>query len=83
MGGHRHGIEHSRRPALELLAGCGAEGCPEGIMRARGFSIDFMVDLVRAGLATATAERVVMGSDTIEVARLWITDEGRKVLRTK
>ena len=82
-GRRHHGIEHSRRRALELLAGCGAEGCPEGIMRARGFSIDFMVDLVRTGLATATSERVVMGSATIEVARLRITEEGRRVLRVK
>ena len=82
-GRRHHGIEQSRRRALELLAGCGAEGCPEGMMRARGFSIDFMVDLVRAGLATATAEHVVMGSNTIEVARLRITAEGRKVLRAK
>jgi hypothetical protein len=52
-------------------------------MRTRGFSIDFMVDLVRAGLATATSERVVMGSTTIEVARLRITDEGRRVLSAR
>jgi hypothetical protein len=49
-------------------------------MRAHGFSVDFMVDLVRSGLATATAERVVSESDTIEVARLRITDAGRRVL---
>jgi len=52
-------------------------------MRARGFSIDFMVELVQAGLATATPERVVAGSNTIEVARLRITDAGRKVLDGK
>jgi hypothetical protein len=33
-----------------------------------------------AGLATATAERVVAGRHTIEVARVRITDEGRQVL---
>jgi hypothetical protein len=49
-------------------------------MRAHGFSIDFMVDLIRAGLATATAEHVVTGSNTIEVARVRITDAGRRVL---
>jgi hypothetical protein len=49
-------------------------------MRARGFSIDFMADLVRAGLATATPERVAMGPNTIEVARMRITDAGRKAL---
>ena len=49
-------------------------------MRARGFSFDFMVELVQAGLATATSERVVAGTNTIEVARLQITDAGRRVL---
>jgi hypothetical protein len=35
------------------------DGCSEAIMIAHGFSIDMIVGLVRAGLATATAERVV------------------------
>jgi hypothetical protein len=39
---------------------------------------------VRAGLATAKAERVVAGGRTIEVARVWITEAGRWALeRTK
>lgn len=69
----------ARRRALELLA-ASPDGYTEGIMRAHGFSGDFMVDLVRSELATATAEHVVSGSDTIEVARLRITDAGRRVL---
>jgi hypothetical protein len=36
--------------------------------------------LVRAGLATATAERVIAGSKTIEVARMRITEAGRRAL---
>jgi hypothetical protein len=32
-----------RRRALELLAGCGAEGCTEAIMRTHGFMIEQMV----------------------------------------
>ena len=78
-GRHRRSLEPARRRALELLAGS-ADGCTERIMRAHGFSIDFMVELIRAGLATATSEHVVTGPNTIEVARLRITDEGRKVL---
>jgi hypothetical protein len=35
------------RRALTLLAGCGAEGCPEGIMRAHGFTTERMVELVQ------------------------------------
>jgi hypothetical protein len=75
----RRSLEPARRRALELLAGS-TDGCTEGIMRARGFSIDFMVELVRAGLATAASECVVSGPNTIEVARMRITDAGRKVL---
>jgi hypothetical protein len=50
-------------------------------MRAHGFTTEQMVELVRAGLATATAERVVAGSRTFEVATVRITDDGRRVLK--
>jgi hypothetical protein len=59
-----------------LLASC-RDGCTEAIMLAHGFSIDMMVGLVNAGLATATAARVVAGWATIEVARVRITEAGR------
>ena len=47
-------------------------------MRAHGFAISDMVELVRARLATATAECVVAGSRKIEIATLWTTDAGRR-----
>jgi hypothetical protein len=50
------------------------------MMLAHGLSIDMMVELVNAGLATATAERVVAGSKMIEVARVRITATSRQVL---
>jgi hypothetical protein len=50
----------TRRRALELLAGS-HDGATEAIMLAHGFTIEMLVDLVRAGLATAKAERVVAG----------------------
>jgi hypothetical protein len=53
--------EPDRRRALELLASC-PEGCTEAIMLAHGVTIEQMVELVHAGLATATAERVVAGN---------------------
>ncbi len=46
-------------PRPRLLAGCGAEGCAEALMLAQGFTVEQMVELVSAGLATAKAERVV------------------------
>jgi membrane carboxypeptidase/penicillin-binding protein PbpC len=52
-------------------------------MLAHGFKIDVLVELVRAGLATATSERVVAGGRTIEVARVRITGAGRRALVDK
>ena len=59
----------TRRRALELLA-ASRDGATEAILVARGFSIEQIVDLVRAGLATAMAERVVApGFDVVDGAR--------------
>jgi hypothetical protein len=76
---HKRRPKPDRRRALELLASC-RDGCSEAIMRAHGFSIDMMVELVNAGLATATAERVVAGRKRIEVATLRITEAGRRAM---
>jgi hypothetical protein len=51
-------------------------------MIAHGFTVPQMVELVCAGLATATAERVVAGGKMIEVARVRITGEGRILHRS-
>jgi hypothetical protein len=64
-----------------MLASC-RDGCTEAIMLAHGFSIAQMVELVRAGLATAQTERVVAGRRTFEVARVRITEAGRQLLGT-
>jgi hypothetical protein len=69
----------TRRRALDLLASC-PDGCFEGLLVAHGFSIPFIVRLVRAGLATVHTERVVAGGRRLEVARLRITEAGRRVL---
>jgi hypothetical protein len=55
------------------------QNCLRGVST-DGFSIDMMVELVNAGLATATGERVVAGGKTIEVARVRITEAGRQLL---
>jgi hypothetical protein len=47
----------TRRRALELLA-ASRDGASEAILVAHGFSIDLLVGLIRAGLATAQAERI-------------------------
>jgi hypothetical protein len=66
-----------RRRALELLASC-RDGCMEAIMLAHGFTVPQMVNLVRAGLATAQADRVVTAGRTVEVARVRITEAGHR-----
>jgi hypothetical protein len=52
-------------------------------MLAHGFTIDLLVELVRAGLATAKAERVVAGGRSMEVVRVRITAAGRPSAREK
>jgi hypothetical protein len=44
------------------------------MMLAQGFTVDQMVELVRAGLATATPEPNRMGPREIELARIRITE---------
>jgi hypothetical protein len=72
----------TRRRALELLA-ASRDGCTEAIMLAHGFSIDLMVELVNAGLATAQTERMVAAGKRIEVARVRITEAGRRALANR
>jgi hypothetical protein len=69
----------TRRRALELLA-TSRDGCTEAIMLAHGFTVEQMVEIVRAGLATAKAERVVAGRLPMEVTRVRITEAGRRAL---
>jgi hypothetical protein len=57
----------------KLLAAC-RDGCTESLLPANG--VEQMVELVRGGLATANAERVVARGRTIEDMR--ITDAGRR-----
>jgi hypothetical protein len=70
-----------RRRALELLASS-PDGCTEGLMVANGFTIELLLELVRTGLASAHAERKIVDGKMTEVARLGITDEGRRLLRS-
>jgi hypothetical protein len=57
-----------RRRALELLASC-RDGCTEAVMLADGISVEQMVELVRAGLATVESRRVVATDRMLEVAQ--------------
>ena len=69
----------TRRRALELLE-ASIDGCTEAIMLAYGFKTELMVELVNAGLATASIERMVADGRRIEVTRMRITGAGRRAL---
>jgi hypothetical protein len=71
-----------RRRALELLASC-RDGCTEAMMLAHGFTVAQMVELVQARLASAGAERMRAGKHEMEIARVRITEAGRRVLEGK
>jgi hypothetical protein len=77
----RHGPQPDRRRALELLA-ASRDGCTEAMLRAHGFSVRQIFDLVRAGLATAHGQRVIVGGGgrRIEAVRVKITEAGRQAL---
>ena len=68
-----------RRRALELLA-ASPGGCTEAIVLAHGFTTDFLLDLIRVGLATTQTERAVAGGRSMQVTRMQITDAGRRAL---
>jgi hypothetical protein len=67
------------RQVLELLE-ASIDGCTEAIMLAYGFKTEFLVELVNAGLATASIERMVAGGRRLEVTRMRITAAGRRAL---
>jgi hypothetical protein len=77
--GRKRSPPATRRRVLELLA-ASRDGCTEAIMLAHGFTVAQMVDLCVAGLAIATAERMVAGGRKVEVAVLKITEAGRRAL---
>jgi hypothetical protein len=78
----RRGPKPSRRRELELPASS-RDGCTEAIMIADGFTVPQIVELVRAGFATATSERVRAGRQLLEVARVRITEAERRALTGK
>jgi hypothetical protein len=73
----------TREDALELLADCGHEGCTEAVLLANGVTVEQMIEIVRAGLATATPQRIRAGQIVMEVALLRITAAGWRVLAAK
>ena len=68
-----------RRRALELLADS-PDGCTEHAFTAHGFTLEMLVELITAGLASTRLERVRMSWRDIEMKRVRITLEGLRAL---
>ena len=58
-------LSAEQRRALELLGGHG-NGCTEDLLVAHGFSRALVAELILAGLASATIERVMAGRKAVE-----------------
>jgi hypothetical protein len=68
------------RRLLELLVGS-ADGATDALLRAHGFTLEVIINIVSTGLATAKAERMFAADGrAIEVTRVRITDAGRLAL---
>jgi len=69
-----------RRRALEILAEAGFRGCTGATLLDQGFNIDMIADLVIEGFAAANQETMRTGGRKIQVARVRITEAGRRAL---
>jgi hypothetical protein len=73
-------LNTGQRRALELLAAAGEQGCTGARLFNHGFTVGMLADLVWSGLATGHRETVRVGYRKIKVARIRITDAGRRAL---
>jgi len=73
-------LGREQRRALEMLADAGLRGCTGATLVGHGFDIDMIADLVKDGLATADRETMRMGRRKIPVARVRITEAGRRAI---
>src|SRR5262245_14969802 len=69
--------DHHR--VLALLASS-RDGLTQTAVPKHGCTVEQIDELVSAGLATASTQRIPKGHRTIEVARVKITSEGRRAL---
>jgi len=68
------------RRLLDLLS-ASDDGCTDALLRAHGFTLEVIINIVSTGLATAKAERTFAAAGrAIELTRVRITDAGRRAL---
>src|SRR5258706_11497609 len=73
-------LSENQRRILELLNGVWPHGYPEALLLAKGFDIELLTGLVREGLVTVVIETARADRRTIGVAKVRITDAGRRAL---
>src|ERR1700676_1096806 len=74
-----HVMTADERRLLELLAES-EDGATDALLVGCDFSLDLMVGVVQAGLATATGERTFAVGKPVEASRVRITEAGRERL---
>jgi hypothetical protein len=75
-----HQLSAEQRRALELLSDAGEQGCTGATFLAYGFKVDILAELVGGGLAVVHRQPPEAGEWPIEVARVMITDSGRRAI---
>ena len=78
--GYRPKPDHRR--VLALLA-TSRDGLSETALLKHGCTAEQISDLVQQGLATMSMQRIPMGNRIIEVARVRITEDGRRAAGTR
>ena len=70
---YAHRRRRGPKPDRRRLA-VSPEGCTEALMFANGVTAELLIELVRAGLASAHAERMATDGEMTEVARVKISE---------
>jgi hypothetical protein len=76
-------LPHAAAVSTGRTLAASPDGCTAAILLAHGFKSDRLVELINAGLASVTTERVIAGDRAMEVTRVRITDAGRQALMTR
>jgi hypothetical protein len=77
-----HQISAEQRRALELLSDAGEQGCTGATFLAYGLNVDILAELVGGGLAVVHRQFSQAGEWPIEVARVVVTDAGRRAIES-
>ena len=85
MHNHLHSASKNftaeQRRALKMLADASTHGCTEAVLRAQGFDVTMLAELVNAGLVSRMPELVRAGAHLIPLARFRITPAGQEAIR--